>query len=941
MNYKYKKRQIFGKRLKVPKYILSGVYNSTLSFSEYIEYELDDKVPISCLNVQDRMIVERFGLERAKELDWELLNKNIYYITFGLKDTLLSFDINTKDLNMALYEFCKDEIRPGDYSNRMKEIYKDRLVTEDNIDSELMYLVRSFNEARCSLDDIIINWNLFKDKDLTSCLLNDYRNKEKVTNDEVKNFMNELGDIAILIIKKTDIYSFIKKFNSLKDNNERHEYVKQITDDILNSDYKMRVTYEIESDLTSLEYQTLFRYSSLEEYLLKYGSSSAEAVIDELKTLPEDYIYNIPIPLIDLCNSKVLSFVSLYGLKNVIDFDNECDHFFTKDNCRMLKLMDDMYLHYSNNVYDDDKTIHTRNCFDDEGNYVEKPYTKDEFYEAMRRMIVYGPTNFDYMASAPDYRNLGGEFKKRNISLYIDDDAPEELKKLFYTKEITPNLLREHPEFIPYLRNKDLSSCFREREISVEEKYDGKYRSFYKLLEDKIGYDELINYIIDYCDVLDIVFKEYTKNRFEYILYIAENDTFYDVKDRINKLFKKIIIQEGVKYPNKIPQELITKYPSMFLRTDSPLELQEAFYNRSLDSKFILSNPSYMEYLKDIDLQILYRYIPVKVSNDGDGEYKYINLISLITDAFRDDSLDILLMYDKYIRDTYNTTHFKEFNINKNHNKEELLNTIDDNILQAILEGLIKYDDKMPEHFKNKNKRLFLDDKIDKSIKDKFYNREFTIEDFYNNPELIDVFGDTNIVCGFDCRLAWIIPLFADMEDNNKANLNRLKVISSYLSIQDVYLQNYFKEYVTQYGENIDLDKLKYVEEVIKRLNLSNSSEMFVFRKELIGQIMNSDNPIESLNKIEDVFIRNNIPVVGKVYSCFSILHPGFKGFDFNDSKVSPVLAKSSNRSKEIIVFSDLIKASFGSNNRSIRAYLDNIEIGYNLYNKIVNKNRL
>ncbi|HAB67325.1 MAG TPA: hypothetical protein DCE23_08160, partial [Firmicutes bacterium] len=498
MNYKYKKRQIFGKRLKVPKYILSGVYNSTLSFSEYIEYELDDKVPISCLNVQDRMIVERFGLERAKELDWELLNKNIYYITFGLKDTLLSFDINTKDLNMALYEFCKDEIRPGDYSNRMKEIYKDRLVTEDNIDSELMYLVRSFNEARCSLDDIIINWNLFKDKDLTSCLLNDYRNKEKVTNDEVKNFMNELGDIAILIIKKTDIYSFIKKFNSLKDNNERHEYVKQITDDILNSDYKMRVTYEIESDLTSLEYQTLFRYSSLEEYLLKYGSSSAEAVIDELKTLPEDYIYNIPIPLIDLCNSKVLSFVSLYGLKNVIDFDNECDHFFTKDNCRMLKLMDDMYLHYSNNVYDDDKTIHTRNCFDDEGNYVEKPYTKDEFYEAMRRMIVYGPTNFDYMASAPDYRNLGGEFKKRNISLYIDDDAPEELKKLFYTKEITPNLLREHPEFIPYLRNKDLSSCFREREISVEEKYDGKYRSFYKLLEDKIGYDELINYIIDY-----------------------------------------------------------------------------------------------------------------------------------------------------------------------------------------------------------------------------------------------------------------------------------------------------------------------------------------------------------------------------------------------------------------------------------------------------------
>ena len=38
MNYKYQKRQIFGRRLKVPKNILSRIYN----FSEFIEYELDD-----------------------------------------------------------------------------------------------------------------------------------------------------------------------------------------------------------------------------------------------------------------------------------------------------------------------------------------------------------------------------------------------------------------------------------------------------------------------------------------------------------------------------------------------------------------------------------------------------------------------------------------------------------------------------------------------------------------------------------------------------------------------------------------------------------------------------------------------------------------------------------------------------------------------------------
>ena len=35
---------------------------------------------------------------------------------------------------------------------------------------------------------------------------------------------------------------------------------------------------------------------------------------------------------------------------------------------------------------------------------------------------------------------------------------------------------------------------------------------------------------------------------------------------------------------------------------------------------------------------------------------------------------------------------------------------------------------------------------------------------------------------------------------------------------------------------------------------------MFNFRKELAHQILSTDNPIESLNKVERVFIKNNIP---------------------------------------------------------------------------------
>ena len=254
---------------------------------------------------------------------------------------------------------------------------------------------------------------------------------------------------------------------------------------------------------------------------------------------------------------------------------------------------------------------------------------------------------------------------------------------------------------------------------------------------------------------------------------------------------------------------------------------------------------------------------------------------------------------------------------------------------ESIINGEMKYDENIPTHFKSKNPTMFLSDNVSKDIRKKFYNREFTINDFTSNPELLEVFGETNIVCGFSEDVAWMIPLFNGNENLKEANYNRLKVISTYSKIQDVALQQSFKEYVVKFGENIDIEKIEYVSEVLSRLSLSNSSEIYTFRKELSTQVLNATDPIESLNKIEDIFIRNTIPTFGKIYSCFEILHPNFEGFNFDNSRVSPVLQKSSSIQKKVIIFSDLMKASFGSNNRSVRSFLENIEAGNNLYESI------
>lgn len=327
MDYKYQRRQIFGKRLKVPKHILNKVYNCTLSFNEFIEYQLDDKIPTSCIIKSDRKIVEKFGIDKCKELDWELINKRIYDNNISFRDILMSIDSQTEDINHALYELVKDQIKPSDYSSKMSEIYSDRLFeipkienydTYDYSESRIRNLKNNFNNGEVSLKEIIINWELFKDKDLSFCLLNDENNKNNITDSSLKEFMNNYGTLAPLIVENNDIYAFINTISSLSSKEEKHNYLRQFTDDILNNTYRKYGDRRPPIKPTDEQYKEIFKYSSMEEYLKIFNEYSATPVIEELKSLPQDYVFNMSIPFSELLNYDVLSLVVLYKLNNTL-----------------------------------------------------------------------------------------------------------------------------------------------------------------------------------------------------------------------------------------------------------------------------------------------------------------------------------------------------------------------------------------------------------------------------------------------------------------------------------------------------------------------------------------------------------------------------------------------------------------------------------------------
>ena len=189
-------------------------------------------------------------------------------------------------------------------------------------------------ENKVDLNKIILNWNLYKDKDLTDYLNSDEMAKNNfITNHMLKDFMSKYSFLKDLVIKNTDIYKFISEISKTED---KDSYIKEFTDRLLRK----------KTVLTDEEYKKIFKYSSLEEHLKSFNEPKVYNLIKELRMLDKDYIFNINIPITVLLNDDVLTFVGTYGLKTIVDFDNECGHFFTKDDFKELKPFNNIFLNF-------------------------------------------------------------------------------------------------------------------------------------------------------------------------------------------------------------------------------------------------------------------------------------------------------------------------------------------------------------------------------------------------------------------------------------------------------------------------------------------------------------------------------------------------------------------------------------------------------------------
>ena len=200
-------------------------------------------------------------------------------------------------------------------------------------------------------------------------------------------------------------------------------------------------------------------------------------------------------------------------------------------------------------------------------------------------------------------------------------------------------------------------------------------------------------------------------------------------------------------------------------------------------------------------------------------------------------------------------------------------------------------------------------------------------------------------------------------QSQDEAGRKRMGLDDKWLAIIDGYSSvgegshwnsphNIFGKYVSSHYDELTAEQIRWTANIITRLANSNASELSERSEAFAGELLklDSDKIPEALTRIEDIYIHNHLPYVGKNYLVFRIMHPSDnleEDFSFSPyNKISPVLQQATGdirsgkldqmlNSRDAIIISDLLRASFGSNNRSIREYLATLKNGQALLDQL------
>lgn len=134
-------------------------------------------------------------------------------------------------------------------------------------------------------------------------------------------------------------------------------------------------------------------------------------------------------------------------------------------------------------------------------------------------------------------------------------------------------------------------------------------------------------------------------------------------------------------------------------------------------------------------------------------------------------------------------------------------------------------------------------------------------------------------------------------------------------------------------------EQLKSYMQIYQDIYQSPSEEVRKIKDQLLNQIFHTEDPVNAYKQIEMVFVKNNLPLVGKVFKVFEILYPP-ETYGRSKSPVIQATGTESQRRKAIF-YRDLLKVHLLSDNPSLDRYMKTLSQGASILDKATTEDAL
>ncbi len=349
----------------------------------------------------------------------------------------------------------------------------------------------------------------------------------------------------------------------------------------------------------------------------------------------------------------------------------------------------------------------------------------------------------------PAYDWIQGEFRESHPEIFMDLNAPDELKEAFYKNRITPEFLFQHKDFLKYIVNKNLSNTVRaDMKLTVP----GLIGEQGHMMPSSSNFvDEYVSRygnekFLQLCAKYGVILSDIT------ILSLhdeIENEQVIEQSLR-NAIYNKIV-KEKMDYSYLASvSELMTEHPEIFVNFENLTNISQeerqrltkAFYSRTLSFDDIKKYPELANILGDKNLFIAFGnkdgnhfqgriLLDTEYGRTTDKKYSDLELLEVFGN---EKFLQLCAKYGEYMAGivqhlnkdiTIRNGKYLDF-ANGNLDGlsvEDISKRIEDIIIRESKLGNLAYrPDDAPSFLKESHPELFLSDDAPDELKKFFYN---------------------------------------------------------------------------------------------------------------------------------------------------------------------------------------------------------------------------